>query len=387
MHRTGASTNIIKDTSVTGRKAFQIFVLIVAFGSLALKGPAAEAPNDEEFRDMEAGVSYWGMTVKGSQDITLGRIHEIAIDVENGRIVEMIVASDGTPGMGETTFAVPPKSLTYDPKAKVLRLEVDGLAFNRAPRFEMSRCEEHCRSSRVAEVYRLYGQEPYFAVDTKPVGPGDTAIEPPCFIQPCNKLFLMTVRNLQGRQLGSVTTFLYSLKRGSISHVIVVAPGQIERRSVIPSTALRFAPTHDELVLDVSWEAFTSEPRFKWNYDAKGEYKPETHINTMLAASAGANTRQNVREGGANTHPPLAQGDSHADMDGTARIHAAMRADASLSQNAQCVEVCTLNGRVTLRGHVTSEDGKCLIGEIAATALHPENVNNLLEVRPLAVTP
>ena len=62
-----------------------------------------------------------------------------------------------------------------------------------------------------------------------------------------------------------------------------------------------------------------------------------------------------------------------------------MRADTNLSQNAENVEVGTLNGRVTLRGHVNTDDGKRIIGEIAEKAGQPENVSNLLEVRPLAI--
>jgi osmotically-inducible protein OsmY len=46
------------------------------------------------------------------------------------------------------------------------------------------------------------------------------------------------------------------------------------------------------------------------------------------------------------------------------------------------VEVGTLNGRVTLRGHVNTEEGKRVIGGIAAMTAQPENVSNLLEVRP-----
>jgi osmotically-inducible protein OsmY len=50
------------------------------------------------------------------------------------------------------------------------------------------------------------------------------------------------------------------------------------------------------------------------------------------------------------------------------------------------VEVGTLDGRVTLRGHVNTDEGKRVIGEIAAKAVRPENVSNLLEVRPVPVT-
>ena len=60
-----------------------------------------------------------------------------------------------------------------------------------------------------------------------------------------------------------------------------------------------------------------------------------------------------------------------------------MQSDTNLSQNAQNVEVGTLNGRITLRGHVNTAEGKRIIGFIAGQTGRPENVSNLLEIRPL----
>jgi hypothetical protein len=60
-----------------------------------------------------------------------------------------------------------------------------------------------------------------------------------------------------------------------------------------------------------------------------------------------------------------------------------MQEDKALSQNAQNVEVGTLSGQITLRGYVNTAEGKRILGEIAATVGRPENVSNLLEVRPV----
>ena len=81
------------------------------------------------------------------------------------------------------------------------------------------------------------------------------------------------------------------------------------------------------------------------------------------------------------------QGASFRDVAKTYHIYEVMLADTNLSHNADNVEVATLNGRTTLRGHVDTEAEKRAIGEIAAKAGQhlPENVSNLLEVRPLPV--
>jgi uncharacterized protein YrrD len=359
---------------------------IIALGAFAVQAPAAEPPTHEDFRAVQPSISVIRMEVKDSQDQNIGRVDDLAIDLENGRLVEVIVSSGGFLGLGERTVAVPPAALRFDPADGVLRINVDKKKFKAAPDFAMSKWAEHSQSRHVAEVYRYYGQKPYFAADGQDSRSGNTATEPLGYVQRSSELLSLPIKNLQDEPLGNVNSFLCDLASGRVLHVIVLAPGFLKTKSVIPATALRFNAAHDALYLDVSTQAFKNEPRFKWIYGDEGDFQQETYSDTKVAVNEGVNTRQNVREGTANTYTPLAQGSSFADVDITYRIYAAMRADASLSQNAENVEVGTLDGRVTLRGHVNTDEGKRVIGEIAAKAVRPENVSNLLEVRPVPVT-
>ena len=400
----------------------------------------AEPPPDVDFREVQQSLSVIGMEIKDSQDQKLGRVKDLALDLEKGRLVEVIVASGGFLGFGQRTVAVPPGAFKFDPTGGVLRLNVDKEKFKAAPDFAMSKWAEHCQSRHVAEAYRYYGQTPYFAADGQDSKSGNTATEPLGYVQRSSELLGLPVKNRQNEPLGNVNTFLFDLLsgrgRGYVTHVIVRDYGFLKTKSVIPARALRFNATHDALYLDVSAQAFKNEPRFRWTHknaprfmwtygssgpvqhtpenephyygqsspfqqayeneprfeartrDEKGPFQQETYSNTKVAANDGVNTRQNVQEGTANTYTPLVQGTSFRDVEKTYQIYAAMRADASLSRNAQNVEVGTLNGRVTLRGHVNTEEGKRVIGEIAAKAglALPENVSNLLEVRPLPGT-
>ena len=399
-------------------------LVTIALGTLALNALAAEPPPHDNFMEMKQKVSFMGLEIKNAQDQYLGVVTDLALDVENGRIVEVIVSSGGFLGFGQRTVAVPPEALSFEaivdePKRMtlqqssfcfegivgVLRLNMDKKKFKAAPDFTMSKWAEHCQSRRVAEVYRYYGLEPYFAADGQGSKTGNTATEPLGYIQSRNKLMKLPVKNLQNESLGSVFTFLFDRlnNRAIISHVIVLSPeykwGVRPAReytwSVIPARALQFNATHDAFCLDISTQDFKNEPRFKlklctdpfapYNPGDKNQFEQEIYSNTKVAANNGVNTRQNVQEGTVNTYTPLAQGASFRDVDKTHRIYTAMQADASLSQNAQNIEVGTLNGRTTLRGHVDTEEGKRIIGEIAAEAGRPENISNLLEVRPLAV--
>jgi osmotically-inducible protein OsmY len=143
---------------------------------------------------------------------------------------------------------------------------------------------------------------------------------------------------------------------------VVLNPGYRHTKSVVPARSLRFNAAHDALNLNDSEQAFKDEPRFK-------------------SATADYSDRGDFGDYGVYT--PLAQSSGFSDMETTRRIYTAMRADASLSKNAQNVEADTVHGRVTLRGHVNATGGKRTIGKISSGMARPENVSNLLEVRPL----
>src|ERR1017187_6880347 len=52
-----------------------------------------------------------GMTVKNLQDEKLGKVEDLALDVQSGRIVQVILSSGGFLGVGNTLMAVPPGAL------------------------------------------------------------------------------------------------------------------------------------------------------------------------------------------------------------------------------------------------------------------------------------
>ena len=52
-----------------------------------------------------------GMTVKNYQDEKLGKVEDLGVDVESGRIVQVVVATGGFIGIGDSLRAVPPGRL------------------------------------------------------------------------------------------------------------------------------------------------------------------------------------------------------------------------------------------------------------------------------------
>jgi predicted regulator of Ras-like GTPase activity (Roadblock/LC7/MglB family) len=64
-----------------------------------------------------------GMTVNSLQNEKLGKVSDLAVDVESGRIVLVIISTGGFLGMGDTLTAVPPGALHFDAAQHILHLQ------------------------------------------------------------------------------------------------------------------------------------------------------------------------------------------------------------------------------------------------------------------------
>lgn len=75
------------------------------------------------------------------------------------------------------------------------------------------------------------------------------------------------------------------------------------------------------------------------------------------------------------------QPDAKADRMTTASVRKAIMADKSLSTYAHNVKIITMNGAVTLKGPVKSEEEKQKVAADAASAVSPDKVTNELTVK------
>jgi sporulation protein YlmC with PRC-barrel domain len=108
-----------------------------------------------------------GMTVNNYQNERLGKVEDLAVDVESGRIVQVILSTGGFLGMGNTLTAVPPGALRHDAADKVLHLNASKAKLAAALRFDSSKWDKDTQSNRVTEVYGYYGERPYFVADNE----------------------------------------------------------------------------------------------------------------------------------------------------------------------------------------------------------------------------
>jgi hyperosmotically inducible periplasmic protein len=96
--------------------------------------------------------------------------------------------------------------------------------------------------------------------------------------------------------------------------------------------------------------------------------------------SAPDDSGRNARDREGSTLTPGDQGDSEADVAATREIRKAIVDDDTLSITAQNVKIITLEGIVTLRGPVKSQDEKQRIAAAAEKVAGSGKVQNHLEI-------
>ncbi|HET9234806.1 MAG TPA: PRC-barrel domain-containing protein [Candidatus Eisenbacteria bacterium] len=92
----------------------------------------------------------------------LGKIEELMLDLEKGRVAYAVLSFGGVMGMGEKMFAIPFEALQLDASREHFTLDVDKKKMSNAPGFDKNNPPQASDRTWGAEVYKFYGYKPYW---------------------------------------------------------------------------------------------------------------------------------------------------------------------------------------------------------------------------------
>jgi sporulation protein YlmC with PRC-barrel domain len=93
---------------------------------------------------------------------SLGKIEELMLDLEKGRVAYAILSFGGFLKMGEKLFAIPFEALKLDASREHFTLDVDKDKLKNAPGFDKNHPPQASDRTWGAEVYKFYGYKPYW---------------------------------------------------------------------------------------------------------------------------------------------------------------------------------------------------------------------------------
>lgn len=106
-----------------------------------------------------------GDSVRNRAGDGLGKIEEIMLDLESGRVAYAVLSFGGFLGIGDKLFAVPWEALELNTAEHEFILDVDKQTLQNAPGFDKDNWPDMADLTWAAQVHAHYGQDPYWTVD------------------------------------------------------------------------------------------------------------------------------------------------------------------------------------------------------------------------------
>jgi len=343
-----------------------------------------------------------GMTVERGNRQKIGKVEDVVVGLETGRIVAVVVALDEN----STLRAVPPGVLHYDLLQKILHLKADPAKLKASAPLERPTWKESLQPGKLAALYRHFDVEPFFDPKEAPSTIG--------VMEMATKLDGSPVKNRKDEQIGQVQNCMVNLSTGHIPFVIIATGAYIGNEgalSPVPAQALEYDKKREMLVLEADRESLATRPRFKpdsWPDMNKGAFTETVFaaygLEPEQATSPAAEpekTAQNAAEDAKRTETaptevrklgsakigeskkvtPLDQGNSKDDIGLTAAIRKEIVARKDLAFASKNIQIITKDAKVTLRGEVQSKDEKNIINDIAVKQAGKDAVDNQLDVK------
>ena len=103
-----------------------------------------------------------GDQVENPEGDDLGKIEDLVIDIDKGRIAYAVLSFGGFLGMGDKLFAIPWDAVTIDLADKKCILDVDKETLKNAPGFDKDNWPDMADQEWGTSIYEYYDIRPYW---------------------------------------------------------------------------------------------------------------------------------------------------------------------------------------------------------------------------------
>ena len=111
---------------------------------------------------VSSASSMAGNVVRNLEGDTLGKIEELMIDLDDGRVTYAVLSFGGFLGMHEKLVAVPWDALTLDLDAHEFILNIDRDRLESAPGFNKESWPQMADRQWAQNIHEYYGHRPYW---------------------------------------------------------------------------------------------------------------------------------------------------------------------------------------------------------------------------------
>jgi sporulation protein YlmC with PRC-barrel domain len=146
----------------TAMLALWALVLVIEVRAQGVPAPAPGASPSLQDAVLLRSKTLFDYRVKSPQGEDLGKIEEVMIDMEMGRVAYAVLSFGGFLGLGDKWVPVPWDAVALQPDKKVLLLKIDKEKIQKAPNFESATLPDLADRSWGAVIHTYYGYPPYW---------------------------------------------------------------------------------------------------------------------------------------------------------------------------------------------------------------------------------
>lgn len=103
-----------------------------------------------------------GDEVRNAMGEKLGKLEEIMLDLDEGRVAYAVLSFGGFLGVGDKLFAIPWEALAVDTENEEIVLDVPKERLENAPGFDKDNWPQTTDRQWLSEVHSYYGYDPYW---------------------------------------------------------------------------------------------------------------------------------------------------------------------------------------------------------------------------------
>lgn len=225
-------------------------------------------------RRYQKATDLMGKTVKNTADENLGKLEDIVVDANSGRILYGVLSFGGFMGMGDKLFAIPWQSLEFPDHAKNFVLNVSKDRLKSAEGFDKGSWPNFADESWATKTYKYYEHTPYWqSGDTQVTTDGSRAAntdnsrntmsqrdrwyQRATIWQKCSDLCGKDAHNLQNEDVGRISECLIDPDGGRIIYGVLANSG---KRFAIPWAALSLSADAKKFQVNVTKEQLKNAP-------------------------------------------------------------------------------------------------------------------------------
>jgi sporulation protein YlmC with PRC-barrel domain len=200
-----------------------------------------------DFANVEEAKRLIGMNVENARGLTIGKLTDMVVDLEAGRVIYAAVDLSGKAG----ARAVAPQSLSMAGDDKSLRFQGDQSKLNSAPAFVAT--ADPSNSQFAGRVYAHFNQQHDWFETSRNFSNARKATE----------VMKAKVETSQNENLGQIQNLMVDLPKGRLLYVLLSAPG-VSRGELfaIPPNAFTRGTDRNMLVTGLDKAKLEGAPRF-----------------------------------------------------------------------------------------------------------------------------